>query len=340
MSTCPQLLESDREFAAILFVRAKDSGTPDAARALENWIDSDDPRRGLIGNMNSFWEAFGSVTNDVRVQTWQEDARSYEKGPRFSFASTKVRLAIAAVVLLAVGLSSSFLLFRTRPITEQQVASAIGERRLVRLADGTRIRLDAASRIAIDYRPDIRIVRLLAGQARFQVAHDPQRPFHVEVAGEDVRALGTDFNVSTTLSTMAVSLIEGSVLLSHLERRPALFGWREEVVRIPTARLEPGQQFERIGRAKPRIRSFDPQLVTAWQGGRLMFRDLPLSDAVFLANRYSRRPIVVDPQLPPIRLTAVVNAGDGVAFAKAISAYIPQSTLHISEAKIEIRKGG
>jgi FecR protein len=65
----------------------------------------------------------------------------------------------------------------------------------VTLADGSHVELNSQSAIAIHYDAGQRRVRLLEGEAWFEVSPDPVRPFVVEASGGTVTALGTAFNV-------------------------------------------------------------------------------------------------------------------------------------------------
>src|SRR5690606_37958963 len=70
-------------------------------------------------------------------------------------------------------------------------ATGIGEQRSLALADGSRIELNARSRIKIRYTDQQRRVELLEGQAFFDIASDKNRPFIVDTGGSSIRAVGT-----------------------------------------------------------------------------------------------------------------------------------------------------
>jgi transmembrane sensor len=97
------------------------------------------------------------------------------RGATEQSASRRTWLKAAACVLLVCGASWYFL---NRP---QQFQTKLGEQRSVTLADGSRITLNTASRVEVDLRSDGRRIHLLEGEALFEVAHDPNRPFDVRV---------------------------------------------------------------------------------------------------------------------------------------------------------------
>ncbi|WP_262422640.1 FecR family protein [Brevundimonas denitrificans] len=89
--------------------------------------------------------------------------------------------------------------------------TAVGERRDIRLADGSLVNLDTDSRIRVVFDQQGRRVELLEGQALFDVTPDPQRPFSVEAAGARVVAVGTVFEVRRRGERVDVTLVSGRV---------------------------------------------------------------------------------------------------------------------------------
>ena len=332
----PPIEDADRERGAILFLKARSSRHSGAAGELDRWARGDVDRQSLIETLSRVWDGMGAISNVPAVERWRADANA--KAVRSAWA-TRRRFALAASILLTVGLG--FVLARTispGSAAETEYATSIGERKELRLADGSFLSLDARSRVAVSFDSGERVARLLQGQARFRVAHDPHRPFHVEVAGEDVRALGTDFNIATEGRRLAISLISGAVLISRIEERSTLFGLARIAERTPIVTLKPGEQFERNAQGRLHVRRFDPQVVNAWQNGRLVFDSLPLFEAVALVNRYSRRQIVLDPALPAVEMSGVFNAGDGLPFAEAATSYLPGAFLQASATRLVISK--
>lgn len=186
--------------------------------------------------------------------------------------------------------------------------TAVGEQRLIRLTDGSRVRLDTATRVQVAFRGGERRVLLLRGQAFFEVAHDPARPFLVEADGATVRALGTRFDVRRDPEGVQVTLVEGRVRV----RRGGGEGWT----------LAPGQQI-RVGAkvASPAPRAVEAGAATSWTTGRLVFRGLPLAAAVAEVNRYATRPVRLEAQaVAATPVTGAFDSGDTDAFVAAVCA--------------------
>ena len=198
---------------------------------------------------------------------------------------------------------------------DDQYATAIGEQRSLALADGSHIKLNVESTLSARVDEKVRDLHLKDGEALFDVAKDPSRPFRVHTPHAVVEATGTQFNVQVRNGKTTVSLIEGSVLV----RETAEAG---KSGAGPIA-LEPGEQLvvERRSGQHPAVRPVDPVSITAWTERRLVFEDATLEDVVAEFNRYSRQQLVVeDPQLKSIRITAVFRSDDVDAFARALHA--------------------
>lgn len=334
-----ELPESERERGTVLFLRARDSGSADDLAALTRWIGEDTARRNLVRGLARVWSGVGQP-EEAPVAPTPQAANDDTFDTALSARRGRSSGLIAASVALILMVGAALLLSAPRQaVEEKRFATAIGEHKQVTLSDGTQVLLDAASSLSVEYDDDARVVRLAGGQAYFDVAHDPDRPFHVEVDGTDVRALGTEFNVALDGRSASVSLVDGSVLVSDLSVSKSLFGLIERDRREPIVTLRPGESFARDSGGTAQVRRFDPATVSAWRDGRIVFEDLPLPRAVAIVNRYSRRPVTLDPGLPATPMTGVFDAGDGIAFAETVTAYIPGTRVEVSENSIAIRAG-
>jgi transmembrane sensor len=90
----------------------------------------------------------------------------------------------------------------------------IGEHREILLSDGTLLDLNTNSEIEVDYSLERRKVRLIKGEAFFEVAHNTNRPFIVYAGETSVRAVGTAFVVRLMPKKFEVTVTEGKIELS------------------------------------------------------------------------------------------------------------------------------
>ncbi|MEI2432122.1 FecR domain-containing protein [Lysobacter yananisis] len=192
--------------------------------------------------------------------------------------------AAAAVAVLAVGLGWGWLHYGA---TERaSYRTALGATDEVALADGSRATLSSDSRIEVALSGARRRVELAQGEAFFDVAKDPGRPFAVEAGARRVVAVGTHFSVRRDGADLRVVVTEGTV---RLESEPV--GGHPQ----PTTLLPAGS----IALAGPNgvlVRSVaveEAERYVDWRHGFLVFRDTPLAQAAAEFNRYSARKLVI-----------------------------------------------
>lgn len=182
----------------------------------------------------------------------------------------------------------------------------IGEQRLLRLADGSAVRLDTDSRIEVAYSGQARRIRLERGQAFFEVAHDPGRPFVVRAGAVSVRAIGTKFDVKADHGAPTVTLVEGVVEVRRAGAAPQV--WM----------LRAGEQVATGPAATPR--AVNLETATSWTVGRVVFQGAPLVEAVAEINRYCAHKIILNaPGIADTPVTGSFETGDAEAFASAVS---------------------
>lgn len=195
------------------------------------------------------------------------------------------------------------------------IETAVTQSRSVVLDDGTRVLLDARSRLRVAFTPGERNVELLDGEAQFDVAKDSGRPFRVRTKFAEVVAVGTMFDVATVPTRTTVTLIEGRVNV----RARAVTSQGEPTIEA----LVPGQQLA-IDADGQLLDRKDVKLdnVTAWQRGTVVLDDVPLRDALATVNRYSLTQIVIpEAALQARRVSGVFRIGDVETETLALERY-------------------
>ena len=229
------------------------------------------------------------------------------------------RLVSAAAAAVVIGVSVAALYINRSWFTTSVYKTDMGERRIVALPDGSRISMDSATTIQVTYERTARSITLERGRSRFDVAHDPNRPFTVTAGPKIVVAVGTSFDVERLQSSVLITLIQGQVVIKSADEltTPA-----SRLIEQPIS-LKPGEELVVASNVRPAIVAADPQVARAWESGRLLFRDEPLGDAVARVNRYTDHPISIDPSIASIRVSGVFNAGDVASFVSAVTSYFP-----------------
>ena len=222
--------------------------------------------------------------------------------------SRRMMLAGSGAAIIAAAGSAWWLVFRTQAYRTQ-----VGEQLLVQLDDGSRMRLNTDSEAEVRLTAGHRFVALRRGQALFEVAHDPARPFRVESRSFAVEALGTKFEVSAIAARPSrVLLVEGRIAVGNDDG-----AWRRV---LGTA----GDSLAIEEGAAPVSGREDVALATSWTTGRLTFRRTPLASAVAEVNRYSRTQIeLAAPGHAGLEVDGVFETGDPAAFVSAVTALFP-----------------
>ncbi|MBT9491825.1 MAG: FecR domain-containing protein [Paucibacter sp.] len=205
-------------------------------------------------------------------------------------------------------------------------ATKVGEQQLVLLDDGTRMSLNTDTQVRVKMDAARRMVKVLAGEALFEVAKDAHRPFVVRVADSEVEALGTVFSVRLAGSDgqvakgLAVTLIEGQVTV-----RPASAGGTQGIAPAKPVLMQPGERIRLVksnGSASQQVDRPHIEQMVAWKRSEAVFDDVSLLDAVTEMNRYNRTPIVLlgDASLAQLRVSGLYRTGDSAGFARAVAA--------------------
>jgi len=156
----------------------------DERARLDAWAAADVRRQGAVARAMAVLAHFDA--EPAEADSPRKAAPALGLGRRGFLAGGAIAASVGAVgVLLASRISQG-----------DDYATAKGERRSVRLEDGSLIVLNAASKVRVRYSRGRRDIALLRGEALFDVAKDAARPFVVRSEGLDVRAVGTSFSVS------------------------------------------------------------------------------------------------------------------------------------------------
>lgn len=235
-----------------------------------------------------------------------------------------------AAAALAAGLFAVSIWFaqpqhEVSALMSQRFATRIGERRDIELPDGSRVTLNTASTLEVSYSSAHRDVRLLGGQALFQVAKDRNRPFIVAAGDRRITATGTAFDVRVDHGGgVRVLLVEGRVNVEPAR----LEGLSRVIPSLSRDTLDPGQQFSSFaeGTRPAAVEAADIEQATAWKRGRLIFRQNRLDEVIEEINRYSTTQITLaDPGLAEIHVSGVFPADRKEDFLAAVQALYPIS---------------
>ncbi|MBK0022902.1 FecR domain-containing protein [Ochrobactrum sp. S46] len=191
---------------------------------------------------------------------------------------TRAALAAAAVVVLAVGIQQYPAMMLNWRADYQ---TATGARQDITLPDGSRMTLNTASAISLDFEGGKRSVTLLQGEAYFDVVHDASRPFKVAAAFSEVEVKGTAFSVRSDQDMDKVVLERGLVDVTRLP------------VKEDKAELHPGESITATATGLSVVSIANAETVLSWRDGRLVFENEPFKQVLQEIGRYYRHSIIV-----------------------------------------------
>ncbi|QSR19297.1 FecR domain-containing protein [Novosphingobium sp. KA1] len=223
------------------------------------------------------------------------------------------KYAATAAGLILLGVFVPILIHRGWDVPEvvsrMEVASLEEAPRRISLPDGSTVILDRGSRMQISFDGRQRRLRLLAGRARFAVAHEKTRPFIVEAGAGRVIAHGTIFDVELAQAIVRVALLQGAV-----EVRDASGGHgrkRQELAAGQRVGIERGS----VGKPTP-IVAADSQ----WPNDMLVLDGVDIGEAVTAFNRTAPMPVLYEASPSrSMKVTGAFRRSDPESFARQVA---------------------
>ncbi|MBP2274709.1 FecR family protein [Sphingomonas sp. PL20] len=293
---------------------------PVSARMLEQFFEW----RKIPGNREAFdavdlfYRETGTLAGRpaIAAATAQALTRSAPSNRQSLRVGAMAAVGIAAVV-------ASLTIFGAWPLSGDRYATAIGEQRTIRLADGSKVMLDTDTVLTVAFEEKARRISLARGQAYFTVAHDAARPFTVEAGDARVLATGTQFDVQRSGDRIDVTLVEGRVRVSSGEQ--------------PIAQLRAGQGLTLDGAQRSAVRTVETTPALAWTQGRIVLDGMTLEHAIAEVNRYVKTPVRLDaPDFARARISGSVETGDVGSFTAAVTTVLPLKAQTNSDGSITL----
>jgi len=259
---------------------------------LHQWIHESPENEKRFFGEKDIWDTYGFHSNQKGYETDLElellrSHLSINKRQRTGYLTQFMR--VAAMLLLAFGLgwASQFIsLTRDQPVaavTMQEIFVPKGQVNQLFLADGTRIWINSETRIIApsQFSSTERVVRL-SGEAFFEVAKDHNRPFRVEVNGQQIEVLGTSFNVRAYANSNEIetTLETGQIRLQTGKQTTLLKPGEQSVFNKSTNQLT--------------VAKVDPLDFSSWKSGRYTFQNKDLVEVFKLVERWYDVEITAD----------------------------------------------
>ncbi|MFT4247371.1 MAG: FecR domain-containing protein [Pseudomonas sp.] len=310
--------EEIRQQAATWVVRLSDSAGIDAAERarFESWRDQGPEHELAYERELACWEALDALRPDAAGDTvapTRRHRRAYL--PRWASA--------AGVVALLAGT------FWWGELTSPAYATTLGERRVVRLEDGSRVELNTDSKIVVSYRDDRREVRLVRGEALFDIVRET-RPFIVTANATRLVGTPSAMNVRVREGGTTVTVTQGEVeVRSAAARAPTFLHRNQEGWYTPHSAT------------RYTVNDEDVKRLLAWRQDAIVLDGRSLEQIAQEFNRYNARKLVVeDPSITALRLAGYFKTQDIDGFVQAASNAFPIKAIHTRNGDIHLSRDG
>lgn len=176
---------------------------------------------------------------------------------------TAIQTGEASVTYTSAGSESKELIYNTIVVPKAGTYQ-------IQLSDGTKVWINALSELSfpVNFVGEERLVRL-KGEAYFDVAHDVNKPFVVDVDGHRTTVLGTSFNINA-YGAMTTTLIQGNVQVSNSAGKSVL--------------LKPG--YAAVSAAEINVSQANLRKATAWKDGDFYFKSDPIQEIMEEVSRW------------------------------------------------------
>jgi transmembrane sensor len=280
--------------------------SPEESLQFDEWLAASPVNREKYQRLVHIWQEgiadYSIYQNADESQAWETLRGRLGEAPviRTDFrqrSSSRRRWAVAAALLLIAGGAAIFYNYKKDGVRYE---TASGEQKTVALPDGSTITLqqDTRLRIADDYNRNARTIVLLNGEASFDVAHQQQRPFVVDMDAASVRDIGTSFTIVRTADSIKVVVSSGKVAFTKKETGETRQLGAGSSLCLYTATARHGE------------------ITTTDSAGLLRFDNSPLADVIAaLRKQYGKNIRLGDTTLAQKRLTVHL---DGESLEDAI----------------------
>ena len=334
-------LNSLREAAALWHERADhEYVSVETLDALDTWLIESPDHAAAFRSIERTWSGLRSAAQDPAIlELRQEAARRLTPRPLASHRPS--RWAAAALIIVSLGAAlwimvprtsfelslRAWLKGQTSSPTIQRYATKTGDRLIITLDDGSQVTLNTATQLDVVFSKKSRTVRLLEGEALFEVTKEASRPFVVQTQDRRFVAVGTAFDVRIQTDQVKVTMLQGTVSAESIDP-----------VSPARTTVTAGEQLIAGAHSIGRVRRVDPERETSWRHGQVIFDDTRLSEAIDELNRYSTARIELDDaKLADLRISGTFDTGRTSAFVEAVTAYFPIRIDHADEHTVTLK---
>lgn len=266
----------------------------------------------------------GNAAISPALERIQEDQAKIASKRNMRFPKLHLAAAAALVVALTVPIAHYVVTdgSGSASATPELYRTGTAERMTVDLQDGTNLTMNAASEVTLLISDRKRHLTLVRGEIYLDVAHDPVRPFRVEVGSHMATVVGTAFEVRKRHGSAELTVDEGRVVVSEI--RPGAIVAAREVDAGQTLLLKPGQY-------PVALSAEDLAKTSSWRDGWLHFQDRRLDAVVRDLEPYLDKNVVFDDvRARDLRVSGSFNVDRAQSALTSLEALLPVSIIYES----------
>ena len=289
---------------------------------LNKWVRANELHKIELERLATIWDNIEAADIDIapvdqsveiNKPTTEKRFENIEKSKK---GKSRIFMLLAASLFLcmSVGIGLHFHNIAQFKSTNGKYTTDIGGQQIVQLADGSEIRLNTDTLIEVNYYDGQRNIHIYKGEAHFNVASDPERPFIVKARKGDVLALGTIFSVRVKNERVNVIVEEGKVRIRANEN---INHFENDQIEITNDLIEDSDKNTIVVASAGKNVIFGEQEIESiiqeekeeierkfsWRQGMLAFDDEPLSDVIEEVSRYTSSKIIIgDPNIRTLRV--------------------------------------
>lgn len=310
--------------------------TSEEQASLEDWLKASSYHAAALAEAEILWNRMSHVDYEPALEAarseetktayegppepigfWQRTTEALE-GAWLKLFAGGTAIAAGLAIFLAAGIPLESLMEPNDPAEPIVFETQLRQMQRIELPDGTKITLDANSRLTFVADEASRQAKLIRGNALFDVASDEERPFALVAEPADIRVVGTRFDVRLSEGEAFVGVTEGEVAVQYLgkdDRSP-----NDTKVLL----LEPGDAAtvsaaDGLGEKE----AFYAAELGAWRSGRMVYVDATLREIIDDANLYTEVPIALEPAIRELGVSGTFNVKNPEELFKALEQGLP-----------------
>lgn len=307
-----EMPESVHEQAAHWFARLRANDiSPAESAAFQAWYRGTASHRRAYHEIEAFWNDadFKQALGEAAISSPLTAKPQRQTNFRRLAART---LAVAATIGLLAGVCLPH-----SSCWRSDFCSATGEIKTLQLADGSSVTLNSASAIDVDFSSGLRQIRLVQGEAFFEVKRDAEHPFQVAGRYGSVKVLGTRFVVREDENSDFVGVVSGVVEVSRAQQQAAILRANDGI----SIDAERASDIRRINACN----------ATAWLNGAVLLDNAPLAEVVSEIGRYRQGSLLIrDPALAQLNVSGRFDINDTDRALESLQQTLPISVQRLT----------